>query len=395
MKPYNIALCGTYFMESVGDSLLFECVKFLYTSIAVEKKIIVKFRLVDLNGYENLEEWKRVSTGSNLQKIHRKLSKILRGNKYYTKSEDPIYYYKAFSNCDLVVVFGGGLFKYGVNRDYTKVFRCINETANRMKIPVVYNAIGVEGPHHKGTFEFESLKNAFENGVKIFSVRDRYDIAKSYFEDTNIDVRLVGDTGILANRTFNKKASDENWIGANPVACQHFKPYFPNANEKVIFNIWVDTLEKLLSEGNKVLLFTNGDSRDARFARKIFDFLSSKRLAIQMVNAKNASEMVDNISQCRLIIASRLHTCITAYSLSIPAIGLAWNDKLIYWGENIGAKSMFLDYNHFDKELIFQALKRIDDGFSYDKTIRSRLERSLYELASDAVDIMIKNARSK
>lgn len=393
MEKYKIALCGTYFMESVGDSLLFECVKYLYQYASEKKKLDVEFTLVDLNGIKSFDELKRYTLKWFAKKIPQKLYKIFTGEKNYNISEDPKYYLEAFSTCDLVVVLGGGLFKYGVNRDYTKVFECINNAANDIGIPVVYNAVGVEGPHCKGTPEFEAMKKAFKNGVRIFSVRDRYDVAQAYFDDTNIDYRLVGDTGVFVDEAFKAKGKNEGLIGVNPVAYKHFKPYFPNVDKDTIFDIWMGILEELLSSGYKILLFTNGDLNDAEFANELYQSLKKRGFSLQIAKAKNANEMVENISRCKIVIASRLHTCISAYSLDIPAVGLAWNNKLLYWSENIGAESMFFDYDHFNKVEILGAFKKIDDGFNYDEVKRKWLENSLIKLADDAVEMMIENSK--
>lgn len=108
MEKYKIALCGTYFMESVGDSLLFECVKYLYQYASEKKKLDVEFTLVDLNGIKSFDELKRYTLKWFAKKIPQKLYKIFTGEKNYNISEDPKYYLEAFSTCDLVVVLGGG-----------------------------------------------------------------------------------------------------------------------------------------------------------------------------------------------------------------------------------------------------------------------------------------------
>jgi polysaccharide pyruvyl transferase WcaK-like protein len=75
-------------------------------------------------------------------------------------------------------------------------------------------------------------------------------------------------------------------------------------------------------------------------------------------------------------VAARLHACIIAYSLKIPAIGVVWNDKLTFFGRNIGCEQYFVMPRELSvgkvKKLLGKAL------FSqYDPSIRERYRATI------------------
>ncbi|MDE6354862.1 MAG: polysaccharide pyruvyl transferase family protein, partial [Prevotella sp.] len=69
--------------------------------------------------------------------------------------------------------------------------------------------------------------------------------------------------------------------------------------------------------------------------------------------------MIENIASYKCIIAARLHSCIVAYSLGIPVIGLVWNYKLKLWGKNIGTEDFFIESKNLQTDFIMNKLEEL------------------------------------
>jgi polysaccharide pyruvyl transferase WcaK-like protein len=388
----KIALCGTYYTESVGDALLFECVKYIYQKNATEKNIKLNFKIVDTYGRNRLYlNRKRTSffqyyTRKVVRLGYKAIKKFFYKNKEINFKK---YYLEQFKDCDLIVVAGGGLFKYSVGTDFVPVFTEINAAAKQLKIPVVYNALGVEGVHNPEDFQFKKMQKAFNKSVKLISCRERIDDLKNYFQQMPyIEVSQVTDTGIWAKEAFRISKSDSDIIGINPIS-----PFFFNLHEKAIseeelLKLWIELILKIDQLGYKIQIFTNGNDSDYRFAKKVFEKVKKKIVNnITQVEATSPKEMMKNISKCRYIVANRLHTCICAYSLDIPVIGLAWNDKLLNWGKVIQKEDVFFDVNDFDIEKILDKISSLEK-FSYDPLLRIKLKESINTFSNNAIKLL-------
>jgi len=80
-----------------------------------------------------------------------------------------------------------------------------------------------------------------------------------------------------------------------------------------------------------------------------------------------------------------LHSCIVSYSLDIPAIGLAWNDKLLFWGKEIEKPERFFDFNELDYMKVIDVMeKAIKEG--YDKEYKAKFMNSIYDFIDKSLD---------
>ncbi|APG94674.1 polysaccharide pyruvyl transferase family protein [Sinorhizobium americanum] len=94
-----------------------------------------------------------------------------------------------------------------------------------------------------------------------------------------------------------------------------------------------ELLKLLLDECHSVHLFSNGAEEDQAFARRLLDapdlapHVAQGRLSLAP-RPTRPEELVDTIAAMQVIMAHRLHACIAAYSLGVPQIGLAWDEKV-------------------------------------------------------------------
>ena len=390
-KAKKIALVGTYYTESVGDSLLFECVKYLYKKNALKYGIELKFKVVDMYGRANIKRINRSFSARVVRKLMRMSGYNFKYIKLNTATPNYSYYLNMFEDCDMVVIAGGGLFKYSVARDYTDVFRDINNAAKALSIPVVYNAVGVEGEHDINSEKFQKMKESFNDSVKLFSCRERFDVIRDYFGgDSTIPIFLVADTGVWIKETFAKfiNNKDKKIIGINPVGQHFYNMHGKMVQRAELLQFWSNLITLLDSSEYTIQIFTNGNSNDYWFAKELYDNVKRKvRSKMVLREAKTPTDMVKNISRCGVIIANRLHTCISAYSMGIPALGVAWNDKLLNWGKTIKLDEYFFDFNEMDVEKVYIAVNKIKD-IHYDEEHKEELKLSIDRFADEAVKLL-------
>jgi polysaccharide pyruvyl transferase WcaK-like protein len=93
----------------------------------------------------------------------------------------------------------------------------------------------------------------------------------------------------------------------------------------------------LLVMGYTPLYFTNGSPVDEVILASIKNDFVGVVKVIFADRPMVPEDLVKTIVRCEKIIAYRLHACIVATSLGVPAIGLAWDKKLSSYFESIGA----------------------------------------------------------
>ena len=116
-----------------------------------------------------------------------------------------------------------------------------------------------------------------------------------------------------------------------------------NYKEEQLMILWKDIISCLERKNIKWKIYTNGLQADNEFVLKFIKKYGYSKEKIILPSTPR--ELVKTIASFRGIIATRLHSCIVAYSLKVPAIGLVWNQKLKMFGDE--KSSLF----HLDQEL--------------------------------------------
>ena len=285
----------------------------------------------------------------------------------------------------MIVIVGGGIFKYSVRTNFVPIFKLIIEIAEKMNIPVIFNAVGIEGIHNEDDKQFKTLEKVInKNIVKMCSTRDRIDVLRKYIHNPETVCQKVADTGVWASEALNvEKDDNSNWIGLNLITPTRYWDYGKKITEEELITFWENTIKCLQDKGYSTKIFVNGMIDDYKFALKVLEHCGLSK-DILLENPKNEIEMVNNIAKFKGIIANRLHSCIVAYSLDIPAVGLAWNDKLLYWGEEIKSPELFFDFDKMDYNEVINTLeKAMENG--YDQQYKMNFRNSIYNFLEDSI----------
>lgn len=287
-------------------------------------------------------------------------------------------YQKELRQASIVVVVGGGLIKFK-NQFFGASLAALLDVANDVYVPVVFNSVGVEG--YDSSWRCQFLKKMLQKkSLKYISTRDDLSLlSEMYFNGSpQIPCKLTADSAVWAAECYGvKKDVSSSKIGIGTCREKLFEDYgYPISSDELL--AFYEDLVIRLKSIYDVEIFTNGLPQDNIFAFKLQKKLMNRGLNVSVKIPKNAKDLVSIISSFKAIIAARLHACIVAYSLNIPAIGLVWNEKLRLWGNNINAEDFFISYDQINASNVMnKILYAMSKG--YDTQRRTVFRNTVYE----------------
>ena len=132
------------------------------------------------------------------------------------------------------------------------------------------------------------------------------------------------------------------------------------------------------------IIYTNGLKADNEFAKKLCEKYNYNKE--RLILPTSPEELIEVISGFKGAIATRLHSCIVAYSLNVPIIGLVWNKKLKMFGESIQYAERFFEVENFKAKEIIQELKNaINEGYTkispedYRRNVKESLKKFIIQ----------------
>ncbi len=280
--------------------------------------------------------------------------------RYDIKRDDPI----LIKSCDMVIFAGGGMIKYQVEGIDVYVEKII-DWASEAEIPVYFNAVGVEGFDDSSDACLRLKEALNKDVVKGITVRDDYwTLKKKYIINPDIETYPVYDSAAFCNRICDSKKDEESdVIGLGIVRWDIFTEYnrLGITKEKQI-RFWMDVIEGIEAKGYRWQLFVNGAEKDYEAARELLK-LTGKDDSLLPPRPISEFEVADTLAGYRGIIAERLHSCIIAMALGVPAVGLNWNDKIPFWFEKNHCEERYVETENFHGQAALEKLwQALDEG---------------------------------
>lgn len=347
----------------MGDPVIAHCTEWLFSKDVPDVEIV---RLT-------LDNPDKVLKRSFIFKIKNKARKLL--GKVYTNEEKamqvfPIalkYYRKRIKESDLVILVGGGLIKYKYQMLGVETAAlceaCILEGKD-----LIINAVGIEGYDADNLICQMLCKSLQNKAVKYISTRDDLALLKDYYlrGNTHVVCEKVADPAVWANEAYAiSKNLTSKIIGVGIGRAGLFRANGIDISGSQIQDLYERIIVELVKRGYSTQLFTNGLLADNRMAERVKDCLHSKGIQVALRIPHKDKELVEILSSYKAIIATRLHSCIISYSLEIPAIGLVWNDKLSFFGENIDRLDNFIKPTEFNESFIVSQMElAIKQGYN-------------------------------
>ncbi|MEE1082585.1 MAG: polysaccharide pyruvyl transferase family protein [Paludibacteraceae bacterium] len=381
MDNIKVALVGLYFENNFGDPIIAKCTEWLLKNSNDSLQITKRLSLDKI----------RIQTKSNPTLVSRICLSVWGRFGYSFFYEKYLYYftYKYFleqlQDVDVIIIVGGGLIKYKAQYFWIYLPAMI-DAAEKLGKKVIVNAVGVEG-YDEDDYRCQKLKKALHSfSVRHISTRDDYKtLMESYFDGApKIACENVADPAVWTSECYGIKKRLDNKskvIGLGVARGDIFRDHGINVTPEEIINIYSSIAIRLIKEGYSVEIYTNGASCDSSMVYEVSNRVQNLGYQIQSKIPTTDIELIDMISKYKAIIATRLHSCIIAYSLEVPAIGLVWNDKLKLFGEKIGNPSYFITYENFNDAFIIDNLQEAM-GQEYDKSIRDKFRNTI----KDSID---------
>lgn len=401
-RKFKVALLY-YKDRNLGDIVIHDTAKYLITDILNKKNIDYEIESYDIgNKYlESIKITKRREKINNIRKKYIKLlekfdSKIFNNKKKILIQKWKLSKYhlfiknrviKKFNNVDLIIFAGGGLIKYH-QQDFHYIINEITEFANKKKIPVVFNAVGVEG-YDESRPECMILKQAINRRcVKYFSTRDDINLLNEKYIYKNIPTYLVADSAVWTKETYKIKKKKSNIIGIGVIRANIFEQYLYSVKEETLFKMFSQTIKKLKKLGYEVKLFTNGDISDQKFIEQLKEYMKLGKSFDKMVEPRpeKAKDLINLISSYDVVLGTRLHSNIISYSLEIPTVSIVWNNKQLMFSKINGIEDYFITKENFNADYV---VDKILTAHKQKKINKKEYKQTVYNFLDTAITNII------
>lgn len=247
----------------------------------------------------------------------------------------------ALSYADVIVFSGGSIIKFRQENFDLLIIPILNE-AQRLSIPVYFNAVGVEG-YDPNDERCQNLKAALNLPcVKGISIRDDYTtILDNYITNPDIAVTSVFDPATWSDKVYSRvNYPISKRIGLGVARESLFVDYgSPEINREFLLEFWKNTASELERRGYDWEIFTNGLQGDEQFAQEVLAYIGHGR---SVPRPAEPEQLINTICSYEAVIACRMHANILAHTFAVPSVGLVWNEKLAFWGEKTGHSDRFL-----------------------------------------------------
>lgn len=380
----EISLVGLWNASNYGDPVLGFCAKkLLFESISCKNNI----KLVEVN----LKPSFKIPLIKHIKEaVHYRLAKVF-GNEAsvgFKICANRLYgFYKdQLRNSDAIIFVGGGIIKYRKIEPFDCAIDSIVKIAQIKKIPTVMSSVGVEGfdLNDEGCQRLKACLN--HPSLKYISTRDDLlTLTNDYFEgNALIPCELVADPAVWASECYNiQRDLSSKTIGIGIARGGIFSDYDKDFSSEKLMRFYIDLIHLVMNNGFKVELFTNGMKSDNDFLKQIMVHLSDAYISLKIPNS--ARDLVQTIASYKAIVATRMHAGIIAYSLNVPAIGLAWNNKIKFFWANAGHPENCIDVDNMTPENVAEALKNtLKKGYNQEhrQKYRQTIKDGMRKIAS-------------
>lgn len=382
-KYHKIALLGLHTDSNYGDPLICQCTQKLFAEI------------VEGSSWTNINLRRYFTINENTWVVKALRYAYMIVNKYI-KVESlrfrliifilTILFYTYTKNCTLGIIAGGGIIHYK-HHDYSLGISAFIKACKLRGIHVIVNAVGIEG-FEQNDFKCQILSKALRmRNVKAITTRDDIEtLRNSYLKDKNrpYTAKTV-DPAIFAGSVYGVKKDElSNTIGIGLIRGNILKDFRVDYSLSDLVDYYVEVVNELDKKRISYEFFINGYKEDLNIVPLIEERLQ-RNITVRI--PVSAEDLVATIAKYQAILTARMHSCIIAYSLNIPAVAFVWCEKLKFWGETINSVENFIPLDDLSSD---KAIKTLENAIKngYDETRRLELE----SLSKDIVNISIQKA---
>lgn len=309
---------------------------------------------VENNNYSKKESFKKIINKFRINKL------VKKSNKSFDT------YKKIIDNYEVIII-GGGNMIMELSLNYSSIDRFYDyaEIAKKKKKKLFAMDIGI------GPFQNKRQKEYAVSALnKCDKITFRDDASLELFLD-NGGKKEIADVSIdpvflYELDTKKNKNSDINNIGINLINSKLV------SNDDKLFektaHSYIKLINNLLIDNSNVIHIFTTSKEDSSILNVLYNkFNNNNRVIINNING--FSELIKLYSVIDILIGTRMHSMIIAYSMKIPQIGLSWQTKVDEYFELIDDKESLFNFYNFDKNIN-----------SINLSVRNKLDNKNYEI---------------
>lgn len=369
----NIVLVGLPYDTNLGDAAIFSTAYAMVNQLTRDEAgESIEIRKMDMTGRRAPEDNPVIERENKriLIKALRLIAKITHWTRLKRCINDRGIRIACTEECKRVIdekntagiVFaGGGIIKYKAQSFYISI-DVITGIAEQYGIPVMFNAVGVEGYDENDRY-CRLLRNALNRTcVKKITCRDDVELLNNKYLDTPIAVK-VADPACTISKIYpaakRKTDSGHKVIGLGSVRYGLFTDHGIALDKQKMKELWKGIFTELNRRGYVCKIFCNGTRPDYQAGEEIVRELGVDKKTCLVERPKSDKDLTDIINSFDALICGRLHASIISYSYGIPFIGLVWNDKQMMFGESIGEPYRFVSLKEFNAGTIVDRVEQV------------------------------------
>lgn len=388
----TIGVVGLLTNENVGDYLLVEATKHLLRRHDPDTLLVdIDVDPMDASVRSGMRRL-NFRIAAIMKVFQRPVLSVVRSPRFayayhrlYWKTKLGWYFKERIKDVDAIVFAGGGFIKYKT-QGLNYIDELILDAARRRDIPVMMNAVGVEG-YSETDIRCQRLKKALNaDNVKVITTRDDVDTLRDrYITNPAIHIQRVGDPVFwlgemeMLERPRRTGSPTRPRIGVNLLNPANFSVYGGDLSPDAVVNFYRNLIAELKRLDADFLLFSNGMTVDQTFGQSLVDTMNLR--PDQLIHRPTTSaEFVDLVAGFDIILSARMHAGITAYALDVPVVGLIWGEKLQFLTRITGLRDRYFDEHELDPVHIAGLLARNDlpePDYARRDELRERTRRQL------------------
>lgn len=246
-------------------------------------------------------------------------------------------YVDCISDYDIITIGGGNLIMSVTNNLWAIKINTLIKLAKKYEKKVLIIAVGA-GPVLKE--ESKQMYKCAINACDYITVRDEF--SKNVIENdlkTNKRPQVSGDPALLlSNQNLQNKYNKETNVNIAMSIMPFGKSYFLNLiwykNHKYYITMYKEIIKYFYEKNNNIVfnLFSTELSDYKIIYELKNEILQSKNSIpienLNVVHITNLSSLITFYSKQKIIIGTRMHSLIVAYTQSLPIIAISWQDKI-------------------------------------------------------------------
>lgn len=381
----KIVVMGLFTDPNQGDPLIHRTVKELYSRCSDEKiewkDLNFRFFLEGLPRKFSIRVAKRLfcEVGRYAFKFNLKILYDIRVKilAYCMKQH--------FKGYDGVLLVGGGVIHYKFH-DYWTTISASLLACKKLSIPMIINAVGVEGFDEKDP-KCQLLSKYMQIGsLRFISTRDDVDTLKEKYLNGNSSIYAtkVIDPVIFCSKLFDVSVQKKGFVGVGLLWKNFMKKYREKVSVADLRKYYIDLVEELERQNIKWEFFTNGLETDTDLIPELEEHFNRK---FEVRIPRDTDEFMSMIASYRGIITARMHGCITAYSFDVPAVAYNWVEKVGFWFQNIHHPERTIMLDNLDGAVAVQRFLTAEKE-GYESDLRKELEEGHLKAIKKALDMI-------